>query len=326
MQNQPYNFNLYAENSVSAIKAIGAGSAGSRVAAKMQSLHPNMLQVMFCKPEQTQITAVPNTGELLLVSQGSNQTGNSISSGTCLLPEEKALIMNFLGSDTRLLLVFACLGGQTGSNLAPEIVRAATELGIVTLVLVTTPFRFEGILRAEKADNALNVLKDACSNVLVIDNNTLKDRFGVIPVKRAFEVSDSFICETASAFLDPVVSLSGVVNIDLNDLNSFLKTSGSLAVATAFAHSEELVPETAIDIALAIKAQGYNLKEAHSILVILTCNEFELSMETFTGFLNGLSSLSGESTHIKFSYGPDVLQEPGFKITVLAKIPVLQPY
>src|SRR3546814_17313434 len=124
-----------------------------------------------------------------------------------------------LGSNTKMLFITAGMGGGTGTGASPVLAKAARELGILTVAIVTTPFAFEGKRRRTQAEDGLGELTKYVDSYLVISNDRLRDIFGNLTMTAAFAKDDD-IFNTTAKVIDEIIHIPAYVNVDLKDIKT----------------------------------------------------------------------------------------------------------
>src|SRR6185436_2005710 len=119
------------------------------------------------------------------------------------------------------LFITAGMGGGTGTGAAPIIAKAARELDILTVGIVTTPFAFEGKKRKFHADEGIEILKKSVDCLLVINNDKIKDMYGNLPVRQAFSHAND-ILTTAAKGIAEIITYPGYINVDFEDVKTVM--------------------------------------------------------------------------------------------------------
>ncbi len=137
-----------------------------------------------------------------------------------------------------MVFITAGMGGGTGTGAAPIIAKAARDLGILTVGIVTIPFMFEGRKRKNQAEQGLKEMRDSVDTLLVIKNDKLRELYGNLTLKDAFSHADEVLC-TAAKGIAEVITLTGEVNVDMNDVNTVMKNSGVAIMGSGKAQGED---------------------------------------------------------------------------------------
>ena len=117
------------------------------------------------------------------------------------------------------------MGGGTGTGAAPVIAKAAKDMGILTVGIVTTPFSFEGGKRVTAAETGLAEMREVVDSLLVISNDRIKDMYGNLKITEAFSYADN-ILTTAAKGIAEIITIAGSINVDFEDVKTAMTNSG----------------------------------------------------------------------------------------------------
>ena len=140
--------------------------------------------------------------------------------------------------NTKMLFVTAGMGGGTGTGAAPVIAKHAKEQGILTVAIVTVPFRFEGPKRVNQAIKGLEELRQNVDSLLVIDNDKILEQYADESVTNAFGFADDVLTQAAKGIAE-IITVPGHVNVDFADVKTVLKDSGIALMGTGMADGED---------------------------------------------------------------------------------------
>ena len=147
-------------------------------------------------------------------------------------------VNEILAKNTKMIFVTAGMGGGTGTGAAPVIAQAARDMGILTVGIVTVPFTFEGRKRRTQAEEGIEKMREAVDTLLVINNDKLREMFGNLTLVNAFENADDVLAIAAKGIAE-VISVTGQINVDFNDVNTVMKDSGVAIMGSAEAEGEK---------------------------------------------------------------------------------------
>ena len=166
--------------------------------------------------------------------------GNNPEHGASAAVESIEEIDRILGGidSTKMLFVTAGMGGGTGTGAAPVIAKHAKEQGILTVAIVTVPFRFEGPRRVNQAIKGLEELKQNVDSLLVIDNDKILEQYADESVTNAFGFADDVLTQAAKGIAE-IITVPGHVNVDFADVKTVLKDSGIALMGTGMADGED---------------------------------------------------------------------------------------
>ena len=157
-----------------------------------------------------------NWGESLTEGRGA---GNKPERGAQSAIENIDDVNEVLADNTKMVFITAGMGGGTGTGAAPVIAKAAKEQGILTVGIVTIPFRFEGRQRLNQAIEGINKLKENVDSLLVINNEKLSEIYGDLKLSTAFAKADDVLA-TAAKGIAEIITLHGYINVDFEDVKN----------------------------------------------------------------------------------------------------------
>ena len=134
-------------------------------------------------------------------------------------------VKRFLQNDTKMLFVTAGMGGGTGTGAAPIIAKAAQEMDILTIGIVTLPFTFEGRRRTSQGFEGLEELKKNVDTLIIISNDKLRQIHGNLSLSDAFAQADDVLTIAAKGIAE-IITVAGYVNVDFEDVNTVMRGSG----------------------------------------------------------------------------------------------------
>ena len=222
------------------IKVIGAGGSGSNTVSRMAKLNIEAIELLAVNTDAQALHFCKADKKILIgkdVTKGLG-TGMDIELGRRAAEECRQEISEKLkGAD--MVFITCGLGGGTGSGAAPVIAEISkSELNILTIAVVTTPFSFEGEQRKKVAEVALKNLRDKVDSLLVISNDKLlKIIDEKTTVTNAFEICDEILGQAVQGITD-LILVPGIINIDFASVLSIMKNSGQALFGTGKASGE----------------------------------------------------------------------------------------
>ena len=233
------------ENSI--IKVIGVGGGGGNAVNHMYREGIHDVTFVLCNTDNQALNDSPVPVHLQLGKEGLG-AGNKPERARAAAEESLEDIKKMLSDGTRMAFITAGMGGGTGTGAAPVIARVSKELGILTVGIVTIPFRFEG---ARKIDQALDGVEEMSKHVdalLVINNERLREIYPELSVLDAFGKADDTLSVAAKSIAE-IITVHGLINLDFNDVKTVLKDGGVAIMSTGYGEGEGRVRK-AIDDAL----------------------------------------------------------------------------
>ena len=221
------NEEVDASTPICKIKVIGVGGGGNNAVNRM--IYAGITSASF--------VAINTDKQALLMSKAESrlQIGEQLTRGLGAgadpevgrkaAEESKELIQEIL-KDTDLVFVTAGMGGGTGTGAAPVVANIAKEMGILTIAVVTKPFRFEGKKRMENAENGIQELKNVVDTLLFIPNDKLLTIVPKnTPIIDAFKTADDVLRQGIQGISDLIVT-SSLINLDFADVKAIMKNKG----------------------------------------------------------------------------------------------------
>ena len=312
------NFDLPPERS-SIIKVIGVGGGGSNAVNHMFSKGIKDVNFVVCN---TDSQALHNSPVTIKVQLGDDLTegrgaGSKADVGRAAAMESLDKIKEVISSNTNMVFITAGMGGGTGTGAAPVIARAAKEMGILTVAIVTIPFRFEGPERLHQAIDGINELKDHVDSLLVINNEKLREIYGNLKVSNAFEKADDVLAIAAKGIAE-IITVHGYINVDFADVQTVMSNSGVAIMGSATASGENRA-EQAIAAALTSPLLNNNdITGARSVLLNITSGSEEITMDEISEITDYVVSAASRDTTLIWGMGTDESLGEEISVTIIA--------
>ncbi|MGC8803096.1 MAG: cell division protein FtsZ, partial [Bacteroidales bacterium] len=264
----------------SIIKVIGVGGGGGNAVNHMFRQGIKDVDFVVCN---TDAQALANSPVPVKVQLGSSLTegrgaGNKPDIGRQAAIENLQDIIDILSHNTKMVFITAGMGGGTGTGAAPVIAKTAREMGILTVAIVTVPFRFEGQLRINQAIDGINELEKYVDSLLVIHNEKLREIYGNLKISEAFAKADDVLTIAAKGIAE-IITVHGYVNVDFADVQTVMSNSGVAILGSARARGENRALEAIQQAINSPLLNNNDIRGAKSILLNITSGEDEVSMD-----------------------------------------------
>jgi len=313
-----FKFEMLKEQSA-IIKVIGVGGGGGNAVNHMYKQGISGVDFIVCNTDAQalELSPIPNKVQL-----GASLTEGMGAGADPYVGENSAIesiedIKRMLGSNTKMLFITAGMGGGTGTGASPVLAKAAKELGILTVAIVTTPFAFEGKRRRMQAEEGLNELKKYVDSYLVISNDRLRDIFGNLTMTAAFAKADD-ILTTAAKGIAEIITIPGYVNVDFKDVRTVMNDSGVAIMGNALAEGEDRALR-AVQGALASPLLKDNeIEGARYILLNITSGKQEVTMDEVTVITDYIQEQAGLSADLIWGNCIDETLESELSVTIIA--------
>ncbi|MCO5267827.1 MAG: cell division protein FtsZ [Brumimicrobium sp.] len=303
----------------SIIKVIGVGGGGSNAVNHMYKSGFKGVDFIVCNTDKQALDASPVPLKVQLgISLTEGRGAGSIPEiGMNAAIENIEEIRQILSNDTKMVFVTAGLGGGTGTGAAPVIAKTAREMGILTVGIVTVPFGFEGKKRRQQAELGLEKIRDAVDTLVVINNERLREISGNLTIGNAFAQADN-ILSTAAKGISDVISVTGAINVDFNDVNTVMKNSGVAVMGSAIAEGENRAIR-AVQAALASPLLNDNdIEGAEYVLLNITYGSQEVLMDEISDITDYIQDEAGSTADVIWGHGYDESLGESLCVTIIA--------
>lgn len=253
------------ENSI--IKVIGVGGGGCNAVNYMYNQNVRGCCFVVCN---TDAQALGKTDVPLKIQLGAGLgAGCDPTKGRNAALESEAKIAQILDNNTQMVFITAGMGGGTGTGASPVIASMAKTRGILTVGVVTIPFKSEGADKYAKAMDGINELEKNVDSLLLINNEKLYDYFGDMLSHEAFPKADEVLA-TAVRGITEIISKSGYINVDFADVKAMMRNSGIALMGCGTGTGDSRIEDAVKGALESPLLNDYNLKTAKNVLVNIT--------------------------------------------------------
>lgn len=305
------------QNSI--IKVIGVGGGGGNAVNNMYKQGIHGVSFVVCNTDAQALKDSPVPERLQLGSEGLG-AGNRPEKARLAAEESIDDIKAMLSDGTKMDFITAGMGGGTGTGAAPVIAQVSKELGILTVGIVTIPFKFEGNKKIDQALDGVDEMAKHVDALLVINNERLRKVYPDLSLLNGFAKADDTLSVAAKSIAE-IITVRGLINLDFNDVRTVLKDGGVAIMSTGFGEGEGRVRK-AIDDAL--NSPLLNDNDVYNSQKILLSIAFSsdngtdgLAMEEMNE-INDFMSRFGSNFELKWGIAIDNTLEKKVKITILA--------
>lgn len=209
------------ENNDSIIKVIGVGGGGGNAVNYMYKKGIDDVTFMLCDTDNQALNDSPVPVHLQLGQEG---LGASNKPEKARLAAEESIydVCSMLDDGTKIAFIIAGMGGGTGSGAAPVIAQKSKELGILTVGIVTIPFRFEGSKKIDLALDGVREMSKHMDALLVINNERLRENNPDLSISNSFAKADETLGIAAESMTETIMT-NGLMNLDFNNIKTILK-------------------------------------------------------------------------------------------------------
>ena len=307
------------ENESSIIKVIGVGGGGGNAVNYMYQQGIKDVDFVICNTdaqalENSTIPVKIQLGESLTEGRGA---GNKPERGEQSAIENLDDVVEVLADNTKMVFITAGMGGGTGTGAAPVIAKAAKEMGILTVGIVTIPFRFEGRQRLNQAIEGINNLKENVDSLLVINNEKLSEIYGDLKLSTAFSKADDVLA-TAAKGIAEIITLHGYINVDFEDVKTVMTDSGVAVMGSASAEGEDRAVNAIREALTSPLLNSNDVRGARNILLNITSGQEEVTMDEVGQITDYVQEAVGDSASIIWGTGQDLALNSKVSVTIIA--------
>ena len=305
------------QNSI--IKVIGVGGGGGNAVNNMYKQGIHDVSFVVCNTDAQALMDSPVPERLQLGSEGLG-AGNQPEKARQAAEESIDDIKAMLSDGTKMDFITAGMGGGTGTGAAPVIAQVSKELGILTVGIVTIPFKFEGNKKIDQALDGVDEMAKHVDALLVINNERLRKVYPDLSLLNGFAKADDTLSVAAKSIAE-IITVRGLINLDFNDVRTVLKDGGVAIMSTGFGEGEGRVRkaiEDALNSPLLNDNDVYNSQRILLSIAFSSENGTDgLAMEEMNE-INNFMSRFGSKFELKWGIAIDNTLEKKVKITILA--------
>ena len=300
------------------IKVIGVGGGGGNAVARMVQSGLSGVEFMVAN---TDSQALKNSPAPMKIQIGSKLT-KGLGAGAdpnvgrqAALEDTDQLIQALSGAD--MVFVTTGLGGGTGTGAAPVIASLATELGALTIAVVTRPFKFEGKKRFKQAEIGLEALRECVDSVITIPNERL-----LAVIERSTSMLDAFstaddVLRQAIQGISDLILVPGMINLDFADVKTIMSGMGMAMMGTATAEGQQRALEAAQKAISSPLLEDASVNGARGVIINVTGGP-DMSLMEVNEALTVIQEAAHEDANIIFGAVVDPTLQGRVKITVIA--------
>lgn len=306
--------------SPSIIMVAGVGGGGSNAVNYMYELGIAEVSFMVCNTDRQALFRSPVPIKVRLgenLTQGLGAGNNPERGREAAMESLDEIVDIFKREGTRMVFITAGMGGGTGTGAAPVIAKAAKELGILTVAIVTLPFKTEGPKRMNHAYKGIEQLKESVDALLLINNENIQEIYGKLTLSEAFGKADDILA-TAAKSIAEVITRENTVNVDFADVQTVMKDSGIALMGSGRASGENRAMAVA-NAALTSPLLNHNdIAGARNVLINITSGEDEITLEETYLITEYIQERCGNNADIIWGAGTDFTLHDEIEVTIIA--------
>lgn len=303
--------------SPSIIMVTGVGGGGSNAVNHMYELEIADVSFMVCNTDPQALRNSPVPVKVRLGQNGLGAGNNPEKGRQAALESLDEIIDIYKREGTKMVFITAGMGGGTGTGAAPVIARAAKEMGILTVAIVTIPFKTEGPKRMRQAYQGIEELRGCVDSLLLINNENIQEIFGKLTLTEAFGKADDILA-TAARGIAEVITRENTVNVDFADVQTVMTDSGVALMGSGRASGEDRAMKVA-NMALESPLLNHNdIAGAKNILINITSGDEEITLEETYMITEYIQERAGNNADIIWGAGKDDSLGTDIEVTIIA--------
>ena len=299
------------------IKVVGVGGAGNNVVNRMVKTGTQGVEFIAINTDK-QALAVSNADQKLQIGEKMTHgqgAGSDPEVGTRSAEESRNNIAKAI-ENADMVFITAGMGGGTGTGAAPTVADIAREAGILTVGVVTKPFKFEGKRRMDQANAGIKELLGKVDSLLIIPNDRLKYATDQkVTLANAFEIADDVLRQAVTSISD-LIKNTGFINLDFADVTCIMKGAGFAHMGVGHAAGKGKA-EDAARMAVASPLMETSINGAHGVLINITGSE-DMGLEDVEAAANLVQEAAHPDANIIFGATFDESMQDEIRVTVIA--------
>ncbi len=300
------------------IRVVGVGGAGGNAVNRMIQAKIGCVEFIAAN---TDLQALRDSIAPIKLQIG-NKLTNGLGCGAvpekgrqAALEDTERIIELLDGAD--MIFITAGMGGGTGTGAAPIIASLASELGALTVGVVTKPFSFEGRKRQQHAEEGIHELKEVVDTLITIPNERLLGAMGPEALlEDSFRYADDVLCQAVQGISD-IITMPGIVNVDFADVHTIMSGRGMALMGTGQAEGQNRAVEAAQRAISSPLLEETSIRGAQGVLINITAARESLRLQEVDAAAKVIEEVAGAEDTI-FGAVYDDRMEDRIKITVIA--------
>jgi cell division protein FtsZ len=301
------------------IKVIGVGGGGSNAVSAMFQQGIKDVDFLVCNTDAQHLDACPIPQKLIL---GPSLTEGMGAGSIPAVGEQAALetlndINSMIGSETKMVFIAAGMGGGTGTGAAPIIAAECQKAGILTVGIVTMPFKFEGPRRRKQAEEGLKSLAKHLDCLIVVSNDRVMEIYGELSYSNAFANADLVLTNAAKSIAE-IITVRGIINVDFKDVETVMRNSGKAVMGTGAAEGTDRAIRATEAALRSPLLNDTDISDARYVLLNITSGGKEITMNEISEVTDYIQDYAGNNADLIWGTCVDPNMGDKVQITVIA--------
>ena len=303
------------KENTSTIKVIGVGGGGSNAVQHMYAEGIQGVDYLVCNTDKCHLEACKIQDKLLLGNGLGAGANPDVAREFASKSEDK--IKEFIGDNTKMLFIAAGMGKGTGTGASPVVAKVAKEMGILTVGVVTEPFKFEGKRIKAAAESGIEEMSKYVDSLIIVNNQNLMKYYNSLPINEAYgEVDD--ILKNAVKCVAEIITVTHGQNVDFNDVKSIMEHSGKALLGIATAQGEDRIQKVLDDVLNCPLLENADISDAKNFLFFVTYGPTkQITMGELEILQDRFDDMQADNVHVIWGHGVDETLGDNVKLSLV---------
>ena len=286
------------ENSI--IKVIGVGGGGCNAVNYMYKQKIKGCNFIVSNTDAQALYKSEVPTKIQMGAKGLGAGTDPTEGRNAALESQDEIASKVLDNGTEMLFITAGMGGGTGTGASPVIAKMAKDRGILTVAVVTIPFKNEGNESQSKAVDGIRELEKNVDSLLIINNEKLYEFFGDTLAHEAFPMADEVLATAVRGIIE-VITQPGYINVDFKDVSKMMRNSGMALMGTGVGTGNNRLEDAVKGAFESPLLNDFDLKTAKNVLINITSghNERGVKMKELETIDEMITEYTGSANRFK---------------------------
>ena len=300
----------------SIIKVIGVGGGGCNAVNYMYRKNIDGCSFVVCNTDAMALST-SDVPVKIQMGAGLGAGTDPVSGRNAALESQDEIAEKVLDNGTKMLFLTAGLGGGTGTGASPVIAKMAKDRGILTVAVVTLPFKNEGNEAQIKAVDGIRELEKNVDSLLIINNEKLYEYYGDTLIQDAFPKADEVLATAVQGIIE-VITKPGYINVDFQDVCRMMRNSGMALMGSGEGTGPDRLEQAVKGAFESPLLNDFDLKTSKNVLVNVTVgnNEHGATMSDMQKVDEMIAEYTGNANRFKKGIVWDNNPEFGDKVKI----------
>ena len=281
------------------IKVLGVGGGGCNAVNYMYRKNIQGCSFVVCNTD-AQALGRSDVPVKVQMGKGLGAGTNPTKGRKAAIESQDEIALKVLDDNTKMLFITAGMGGGTGTGATPVIAKLAKDKGILTVAVVTLPFRNEGREVLSRAVDGIHELEKNVDSLIIINNEKLYEFFGDHLIQDAFPKADEVLATAVRGIIE-IIKKPGYINVDFEDIQTMMRGSGMALMGCGTGSGPNRIDDAIKQAFESPLLNDFDLKTAKNVLINITSgnNEKGLTMNDLSQINEKIASYTGGANNFK---------------------------